>query len=109
MLKDLLEETYDIKLFKTGEQFLRYIESGNIPDLVLMDIEMPDLNGIEIAEKLRKIVGKHLPILFITGNSDKETVLKCRQLGAAGYILRPYRATYVKAEIRRILMGWCEY
>ena len=108
LLKDLLEETYDIKLFKTGEQFLRYIESGNIPDLVLMDIEMPGLNGIEIAEKLRKIVGKHLPVLFITGNSDKETVLKCRQLGAAGYILRPYRATYVKAEIRRILMGWCE-
>ena len=94
---------------KQANSFCVILTVETFPIWFLWILRCQGLNGIEIAEKLRKIVGKHLPILFITGNSDKETVLKCRQLGAAGYILRPYRATYVKAEIRRILMGWCEY
>lgn len=108
MLKDILGETYNVKAFGSGELLLEYLDKGNIPDLVLMDIEMPQMNGIEAAKRMKKMLGNRIPIVFVSALADIETVTQCRNLGAAGYILQPYRTTYIKAEVRKILMGWTE-
>ncbi len=70
-----------------------------------MDIDMPEMDGIETAKIIMQMTSNTVPILFVTAVSDIETVKICKQLGAAGYILRPYKATYIRSEIRHILEG----
>ena len=47
-----------------------------------------------------------IPVLFVTAMCDAHTVMTCRRLHAAGYIVRPYKAIYIKSEVERIFSGW---
>ena len=70
-----------------------------------MDIDMPEMKGTEVAKLINEKYDYQIPILFVSALSDVETVLTCRQLKAAGYIVRPYQPFYVLSEVRRILEG----
>ena len=78
------------------------------PDVVLMDIRMPEMDGIETAKRIMEMTDHTVPILFVTALCDRQTVTLCRNLDAAGYIVRPYKPVFVKTEIKRILMGRSE-
>ncbi len=108
LLQSLLEEDYDLILLRSGMQALSYMENNPIPDLILMDIDMPRMNGLVAAKKIQEISNRRIPILFVTALCDKETVLQCRELNAAGYIVRPYNPSYVRTEIKRILERWSD-
>ena len=58
------------------------------PDLFILDIEMPEMDGYELAQKIRE-AGQTAPIIFLTGNSAKEYVVKAIEAGAADFILKP--------------------
>lgn len=107
-LRSILEPVYDVTLVKSGKQALTYMETNPRPDMVLMDIDMPQMNGIEVAGRIQEMTDKEVPILFVTAICDKETVTICRNMDIAGYILRPYKPVYVKSEIKRILTGRSE-
>lgn len=108
MLRGILEPLYEVTLLKSGRQALLYLKKNPAPDLVLMDIDMPEMNGIEAAKKIQELTDYTVPILFVTALCDRETVIMCRDMNAAGYIVRPYKAVYVKSEIKRILTGRSE-
>lgn len=108
MLRDILEHIYDVTLVKSGKQALMYMEKNPWPDLVLMDIDMPEMNGIEAAGKIQKMTNKKVPILFVSALCDEKTVMTCREMDAAGYVVRPYKPVYIKSEIKRILTGRSE-
>ncbi len=108
MLRGILEHLYDVTLVKSGKQALLYLQKNPRPDLVLMDIDMPEMNGIEAARKIQEMTNWEIPILFVTAICDKETVMMCRDMKAAGYIVRPYKPVYIKSEIKRILTGRSE-
>ena len=59
-------------------------------------------------EFLDEMTDHTVPILFVTALCDRQTVTLCRNLDAAGYIVRPYKPVFVKTEIKRILMGRSE-
>lgn len=108
LLQNILEDNYDLVLLHSGKQAINYMEKKQAPDLILMDIDMPGMNGIEAAERLQQMTDQKIPILFVTAICDKETVLKCRAMNAAGYIVRPYSPAYVKTEVKRILEQWMD-
>ena len=108
MLRGILEHLYDVILVKSGKQALLYLEKNEYPDLVLMDIDMPEMDGIEAAKRIQEMTNKEIPILFVTALCDRETVMMCREMDAAGYIVRPYKPVYIKSEIKRILTGRSE-
>jgi CheY-like chemotaxis protein/HPt (histidine-containing phosphotransfer) domain-containing protein len=99
-LKTVLQDT-DYKLFcvTSGENALRFFEKHR-PDLILLDIEMPDMNGYELAAEIRKI-GQKAPIIFMTGNSRKEYVVKAVNAGAADFIVKPINKVDVLAKIAK--------
>lgn len=107
MMQDMLGGEYELVLAKSGQQALSYIDKKEAPDLILMDIDMPGMDGIETAKKIGlKTGGKRIPLIFVTSLCDRETVMKCRELKPESYIVRPYKSVYVKTEIKRILEGW---
>ena len=73
--------------------------------MILLDIDMPEMDGIETAERMLELTKGKVPIIFVTALCDRETVLRCRQLKVSGYIVRPYKPVYVRSEIKRILEG----
>lgn len=105
MLRGILEHLYDVTLIKSGQQALMYLKKNPYPDLILMDIDMPEMDGIEAARQIQEMTDGTIPILFVTALCDKKTVALCRDMNAAGYIVRPYKPVYIKSEIKRILTG----
>lgn len=105
MIREILEPLYDVTLIKSGRQALMYLEKNPYPDLILMDIDMPEMDGIEATRQIQKMTDHKIPILFVTALCDRETVMICRNMNVAGYIVRPYKPVYMKSEIKRILTG----
>jgi PleD family two-component response regulator len=72
------------------------------PDLFVLDIDMPGMNGLELAEKLRSL-GYNEPIIFITGNADKNYVIKAVNAGGSDFIVKPFNPQNVVTRIKRFL------
>lgn len=88
-LKSMLEDTYRVYLANGGEKALEKAAS-KLPDLILLDYEMPDMNGKETLVKLRENeVTASIPVLFLTSIADKNNIAAVLQLKPAGYILKP--------------------
>lgn len=99
-LKSFLQNTeYNFTGVTSGEVALRYIEKHK-PDLFILDIEMPGMNGYELAEKIRSS-GQTAPIIFLTGNVEQEYVIKAIKAGAADFIVKPVNKEYVLEKIQK--------
>lgn len=104
-LRGILHNTYDLDLQRSPMQALLALKRQAEPDLIILDMDMLELGGLETAERIRDILGESVPVLFVLDDYDRSVIAKCRRAGAAGYIVRPYKPAYVKAEIKRILLG----
>ena len=88
MVKDWLSDDYRVTIVSSGMQAITYI-AKNRPDLILLDYEMPVTSGPQVLEMIRSEVGtSNLPVFFLTGKGDKESVTKVLSLKPEGYILK---------------------
>ena len=74
------------------------------PDVVLMDIDMPEVNGVEAVKRIRKF-SPQLPIIMLTVFDDNENIFKAIYAGASGYILKRYVTVEIVAAIHNVLSG----
>lgn len=90
-LEIFLKNHYDVATFEKVESAIEYIKS-NKADLVLLDIRMPEISGIIAFDMIRQSeAGEQIPIIFISGYSDKRTVIECIEKGASNYLLKPVK------------------
>lgn len=97
--KHLTSAGYRVIALQSGMACLNYIKQKGVPDLVIMDIEMPKFNGIQTVSSIRNLGYKDLPIIFLTAKTDKETVVKCISVNAKDYIIKPVRPTYLLTRV----------
>lgn len=100
LLSDLLLEEYDVSLAKDGEQALQCARNTK-PDLILLDVVMPGMDGYEVLRQLRsdeRTVG--IPVIFVTGMSDEADETRGLAMGAVDYVLKPFRSSVVRARVR---------
>ena len=97
--KSALGDDYDIIALSSGLACLKYIEVKGVPDLLIVDIDMPLMDGVQTVERLRKKEYKGLKVVFMTGIANKETVIRCRRVGAIDYILKPVNLVYLKERV----------
>lgn len=101
-LKTCLQDTpYKLHCVVSGSAALRFLEK-NMVDLFILDIEMPVMNGYEIATEIRK-KGEKAPIIFLTGNAKKEYVLKAMKAGAVDFIVKPIKKEQVLEKIAKYI------
>lgn len=87
-VKGWLEHKYQVILANSGTMAIKYL-STNRPDLVLLDYEMPILNGRQVLEMMRsEDEFKDIPVIFLTGKNDVETIRQVLELKPEGYILK---------------------
>lgn len=101
LMSSLLKDTYKVKVANCGARALEIAQSGPPPDLILLDIMMPELDGYEVCRRLKAQEStKDIPIIFITAMGDVENESMGFALGAVDYISKPFNKTVVKARIR---------
>lgn len=105
----ILSKKYDIVTSDSGAHAIEYLNKGCKPDLVIMDLEMPDMDGVEAAYEMRQMYTEPLRILYTTDKCDLGSINRFLENGAAGYLIRPYRPVFVKSEVERIVNGWSEF
>jgi len=104
---DILVETlgndYDIVVAMDGQSALEHVDR-NPPDLILLDILMPGMDGYEVCERLKaNEATQNIPVLFITALTDEQDEAKGLKLGAVDYITKPFSLELVKARVRNQL------
>jgi putative two-component system response regulator len=99
----LLAKDYDVSLAKSGEMALQ-ICAEKQPDLILLDVEMPGMDGFETIARLKADGNcKNIPVIFLTGNSDAGTQEKCLGAGAVDFITKPADAEILHNRIETYL------
>lgn len=101
LMSTLLRDTYKVKVANGGERALEIAQSDTPPDLILLDILMPGMDGYEVCRRLKSQAStKDIPIIFLTAMADVENESMGLALGAVDYISKPFNKTVVKARIR---------
>ena len=108
-LRKILEDKYDLIFRKSGEEAIQYLELYEEPDLVILDMDMPDMDGVETVSLLHRSMDQVPSILFVADRCDAKMVKTCGEMKAAGYMIRPYRKAYIRTEVERILNDWIPY
>ncbi len=86
----ILGSQYRIAASNSGKASLKYLERHR-PDLILLDINMPEMNGFEVMEKLRSDSHlKTIPVIFLTADATAETEIKCFRMGAMDFVTKPF-------------------
>lgn len=104
ILVDLLGGDYDTIIAKNGEQALKRIQSATRPDIVLLDIMMPEMDGYEVCRRLKADPRtENIPVIFISALNQPGDEEKGLELGAVDYISKPFSPTLVKLRVRNHL------
>jgi putative two-component system response regulator len=103
ILLELLNARYHVFLASTGVQLPDLLEKHQ-PQLVILDVMLPWINGFELC----RIIKTHqkdesLPVLFLTGCKEKEDLLTGKEVGASGYLTKPFYAKDLYREVERLL------
>ena len=99
VVKGLLTPEFIVKAAVNGMMALKIVEKQP-PDLILLDIRMPQMDGFEVCRKLKaNDASADIPVVFLTGESDAETEADALAAGAAGYITKPINPDALRAKI----------
>jgi len=100
ILVELLED-FDKQIAINGEDALETAWEGNPPDLILLDIMMPEMDGYEVCEKLRtNDKTKDIPVIFLTAKTEKDDVVKGFEAGGQDYITKPFDARELMERVK---------
>ena len=97
----LTDEGYDVTLANNGADALTRMQ-GDVYDLVVTDIKMPGMDGLQLLQELRK-TGSKADVIMVTAYGEVESYLKAMSLGAAEYINKPIRIKELKRIVHKVL------
>jgi putative two-component system response regulator len=100
MMINILKDEYSIIVATNGEKALRLSHAEKKPDIILLDIMMPQMDGYEVCRRLKADpVTSQIPVIFITAKNEFEDEIKGLDLGAVDYIIKPVSPALVKARV----------
>ena len=101
LMTSLLKGSYKVKVANGGEKALRVAQSDPPPDLILLDIMMPEMDGYQVLDQLKSDPRtRDIPVIFLTAKSEVEDEKKGLELGAVDYITKPISPPIVLARVR---------
>ena len=99
--KYLANSPYDLHCETSCKAALAFLESNSV-DLILLDVEMPEISGYELASRIKQR-GVKAPIIIISANSEKEDIEKAEKAGAAGFLAKPFRPNQLLEKIKELI------
>jgi hypothetical protein len=104
LLSQLFKDEYRVKIAHNGEKALSICHSDSPPDLILLDIMMPDMDGFEVAQRLRgHPSSEHIPVIFVTAMTGEDARLKGMELGAVDFVTKPIDPDSLKIRVKNFM------
>ncbi|WP_026933740.1 response regulator [Christiangramia echinicola] len=103
-----LEHNHSIQEAQDGEMALNILrKKDRLPDIILLDLNMPKMNGIEFLRILKNDETlKYIPTIILTTSSNRRDVLECFKIGISGYIIKPLKYDDYVIKLRSVLEYW---
>ena len=111
------DENVEIAIAGTGQEALA-LAAESPPDLILLDIMLPDLDGYEVCRRLKiDVATATIPIIFLTARADTDDIVKGFEVGGVDYVIKPFRPAELRARVRthlqlrqlKSLLAICSY
>ncbi|MDO9241818.1 MAG: response regulator, partial [Methylicorpusculum sp.] len=100
ILAEILQNQYDVRIAINGEKALQIAQQNNKPDLILLDVKMPGLDGYQVLAELRRDEKTcHIPVIFVTAQHDVDNETRALAAGAVDFISKPINPQVVCARV----------
>ncbi|WP_158996078.1 response regulator transcription factor [Mucilaginibacter sp. L196] len=104
ILKEFLSNQYKTEIFVNGMDALASIQNGNIPDLIISDLNTAKITGLELLAQLQASdFFKTIPVIIVSGEDSSEKRILCLNSGADDYIVKPFNPAELEARVRVVL------
>lgn len=101
---NILSEKYKLKAATNGQKCLQLLEKSPLPDLILLDVMMPEMDGFEVLERIKSELSfAAIPVIMVSGSSCEIDKEKAQTLGAAAFITKPVEPESLKKVISSLI------
>jgi len=106
MVENVLQNDYDVSSAKSGKEALNLLYQGLVPQITLLDLMMPDMDGWDTYNRIRGISGLHeTPIAFFSASNDPKDIQRAKEMGAVDYINKPFQPDNLLHRIEKMVRG----
>ena len=103
-LTDLLSAHYRLRFATSGLQALQLLKADPLPDLILLDVMMPDMDGYAVCREIKRwVTTQHIPVIFLTALDEDNDEMLGLEVGADDFVTKPFKPEIVLARIRNLL------
>jgi DNA-binding response OmpR family regulator len=108
LLENYLGKEYKVLTKNDGLEGLKYLEEGNLPDIVVADIQMPNMDGYALLENMKQSgFFNKIPVIMLSGNESSQERIKSLKMGADDYMVKPFNPEELSLRIKNILARMC--
>ena len=103
-LESYLNERFFVTCKSNGADALAWLEEGNRPDVIISDIEMPDINGFEMLASIKASTYlKRIPVIMLSGKDKSEDRIRSLKMGATDYLTKPFNPEELEIRIDKVI------
>lgn len=105
LLEKILGNKYKVFIMNDGMEALSWLSSGNTPDLIISDIRMPSLDGLQLLENLKQSgLYRDIPVIILSNFVDPRKRQECLDLGAVDYFVKPFEPQHLVSRVKEIFV-----
>lgn len=110
LLGTMLNKQYAVTTKRDGLEGMAWMSRGNVPDLILLDMQMPRLGGSEFLKSLKDSgFFRNIPVIVVSGNESADDINACYAMGAKEYLKKPFNPVQLKNTIHSIFQSEVDY
>lgn len=104
IISKFLESQFNVLAFSNGIEALAFLHQGVLPDIIILDLNIPEMGGLEIIDQLKKSgFFSGIPVIVLSGEESTATRIKCLDSGADDYVVKPFNPQELESRIKAIL------
>lgn len=104
LVVQFLKNSFDVTTREDGLHALSWLQDGNIPDLILTDLQMPNMDGFEFIKRIKESgYFSDIPVVVLSSRDSSSDRVKCLKMGAEDYLTKPFNPEELQVRIERIL------